>query len=191
MNVREAFDVDSLKRRLLPESSVKEAGKTGLSVAAVAIIIDPKKEGGSVLLIRRTERQGDPWSGQIAFPGGHKAPTDQTSLETAHREAWEEVGIQLSEHELLGAFPLVYSRSREVEVSPFVFQLRHDVSVRKNDEVAESFWAPLSELQNIAVSKIEVQVEEGRLLVECYLYRGHTIWGMTFRIMNSLLGRES
>lgn len=174
---------------MLPESSVMESGKIGPPVAAVAVIIDPKNEGGSVLLIRRTERQGDPWSGQIAFPGGHKTPTDRTFLETVVREAWEEVGIQLREHEILGVLPLVYGHSRRVAVAPFAFQLKHEISVQRNEEVAESFWAPLSVLQNIAVNQSEVQVEEGRLVVDCYIYRGHTIWGMTFRIINSLLGR--
>jgi len=141
-------------------------------------------------MIKRTEREGDPWSGQMAFPGGHKAPGDQTFLETAVREAQEEVGIRLREHELLGVLPLVSARSRRVSVAPFVFQLKRDVLVRSNEEVAESFWVPLSRLERIEVSKTEVKVEEGNLNVDSYIYNGHAIWGLTFRIINILLGRE-
>lgn len=187
--MRDGFDIESLKRRLLPEGLLLKSGKLGLPVAAVAIIINPKDQGGSVLLIKRTERQGDPWSGQMAFPGGHKAENDQTFLETAVREAREEVGIQLREHELLGVLPLVYTRSRHVVVAPFVFQLKTDVRIQLNEEVAESFWAPLSELEEVKVSKSEVHVEEGNLTVDSYIYRGHVIWGLTFRIINILVNR--
>lgn len=175
---------------MLTESPVLESDKIGTPVASVAIIINPRLQGGSVLLIRRTERQGDPWSGQMAFPGGHKAPIDPTLLDTAVREGWEEVGIQLRDHEILGVLPLVQARTFRVVVAPFVFQLKADVVVRTNQEVAESFWAPLSDLQKIALKKSEVQAEGGKLVVDSYVYRGHVIWGLTFRIINILLERK-
>ncbi len=182
------FDFESLRRRL-PKDPRPELNE-GPPVASVAIIINPKDRAGSILLIKRTERQGDPWSGQMAFPGGHKASDDRDFLETAVREAREEVGIELREHELLGLLTLVYTRSRQVQVAPYVFQLKADVIVRSNEEVAESFWIPLSVLEKIEASKTEVKVEEGNLTVDAYIYRGHVIWGLTFRIINILLGRS-
>src|SRR5208337_658874 len=104
--------------------------------AAVAVIIDPQHEG-SMLLIQRTEREGDPWSGQIAFPGGHKASGDRTLLDTAMREADEEVGIALRQHETLGALPPVRSRIRHISVAPFVFLLRVREEIQRNMEVAD------------------------------------------------------
>lgn len=142
-------------------------------------------------MIKRTEREGDPWSGQMAFPGGHKAVGDQTFLETAVREAQEEVGIQLREHELLGALPLVSARSGRVSVAPFVFQLKKNVLVRSNEEVAESFWVPLNTLSELKMNKCEVHVDDGDLTVDSYTCYGHVIWGLTFRIINILLGRET
>ena len=183
------FDIESLKGRLRREGPVPKSDK-GHPEAAVAIIINPADRGGSILLIKRTERVGDPWSGQIAFPGGHKASSDRNFLETAIREAHEEVGIDLREHELLGQLPLVFARTRRVQVAPYVFQLKAGVAVRSNDEVAESFWIPLSTVEGISVSRIEVRVEEGKLNVDAYVYLGHVIWGLTFRIINVLLGRK-
>lgn len=185
-----AFDIESLKNRLRHESSVLESMKNERPEAAVAIIIDPRHQGGSLLLIKRTEREGDPWSGQIAFPGGHKSTSDRAFLETAMREASEEVGIQLREHEVLGVLPLVYSRTRLVLVAPFVFQLKKDVIVRLNEEVAESFWAPLGDLSRIEATKSEVKVEDGRLTVNSYVFEDHVIWGLTFRIINILLSKR-
>jgi len=184
------FDVESLSQRLQPESSVVEAQKKNEPIAAVAIIIDATREGGSILLIRREEREGDPWSGQIAFPGGHSSSSDQTLLETAVREALEEVGIHLSEHALLGALPALYSRTRRILVAPFVFQLRSDAKAQLNQEVAESFWVSLKELSNISVTTSHVHVDQGELDVDSYVYDGRVIWGLTFRIINILLDRS-
>ena len=183
------FDLESLKGRLQREGSVPESGK-GHPEAAVAIIINPKDRGGSILLIKRTERVGDPWSGQIAFPGGHKASCDRNFLETAIRESREEVGIDLREHELLGYFPVVYARTRRVQVAPFVFQLRKGVIVKSNEEVAEKFLVPLSILGASEIQRTEVKVDDGKLNVEAYIYGGNTVWGLTFRIINILLNRN-
>jgi 8-oxo-dGTP pyrophosphatase MutT (NUDIX family) len=156
----------------------------------VAIIISPEDRGGSVLLIRRTERSNDPWSGQISFPGGHKSPEDQNLLQTAIREAGEEVGIQLNQHELVGSMPFVTTRSRRVQVAPFVFALKSAVTVEMNREVAEGFWAPITELNRLEVKRREVHIEEGRLEVDSYDYQGRIIWGLTFRLLNLLLDRR-
>lgn len=183
------FNLDSLRLRLLPESSVFESRETNLPTAAVAIIIDPKDQNGWVLLIKRTERKGDPWSGQVAFPGGHRSLEDRTLLETAVREAREEVGIDLHRHNMLGVLPPVHTHTRRVVVAPFVFQLKTKATVALNEEIAESFWAPFSELKQIEASKTMVHVEEGTLTVDSYIYRSHVIWGLTFRIINILLNK--
>ncbi len=183
------FDLELLRRRIR-EGSFPPESKEDQPVAAVAVIINPKDRGGSVLLIKRTERVGDPWSGQIAFPGGHKAPDDRDFLETAIREAKEEVGVELREHELFGHLPLVYARTRRVQVVPYVFELRTSAMIRPNEEVSDSFWAPLDSLNKIKATKTEVEVEEGKLSVDAYIYDEHVIWGLTFRIINILLGRQ-
>jgi len=183
------FDIESLKQRLNPTSSI-EGSKSNVPVAAVAIIIDVHRDSDSILLIKRQERVGDPWSGQIAFPGGHKSPSDGTLFDTAIRETSEEVGIELHRHVALGVLPLVYSQTRMVLVAPFVFQLNSDVAVRMNDEVAETFWVSLQELSTIRSTRSEVHVEAGTLDVDSYLLDGHVIWGLTFRIIRSLLNRS-
>lgn len=182
------FDLGPLKSRLKPETSFKNEKKRRPE-AAVAVVIDPRLEGGSLLLIKRKERQGDPWSGQIAFPGGHKSLGDTSFLETAIRESMEEVGVQLRDHEFLGGLSPMYSRARSVLVAPFVFSLKSSVNVRLNEEVEESFWVPLRELSGMDARKSEVRDQEGKLTVDSYVYEGHVIWGLTFRILNILLNR--
>lgn len=161
----------------------------GLPVASVAVIIHPRDRGGSVLLIKRTERSNDPWSGQIGFPGGHKSP-NESFLQTAIREAEEEVGIHLNEAQLLGCLPMVITLSRRVEVAPFVFKLESGVEIRANREVAESFWVPLLTLARLEVKKHSVQLDDSDVEVNCFDYQGRIIWGLTFRILNLMLGRR-
>ena len=184
----ERFDLTSLRSRLLIRLPTQP--EDNIALAGVAVVIDPDDRDGAVLLIRRTERSGDPWSGQIGFPGGHKSPSDQGLLQTAIREAEEEVGIELIQHELLGALPFVMTRSRRVRVAPFVFMLEFPVAMRINREVAESFWVPLTELTRLEPKMTEVHVDEGDLAVLSYDYQGRIIWGLTFRILNLLLNRN-
>lgn len=184
-----SFRIETLRGRLLSEASLLTS-QNALPEAAVAIIIDPKDRGSSALFIQRKERLGDPWSGQIAFPGGHKSAVDKSILETAAREVREEVGIDLSNHRLLGVLPLMRAHTRGISVAPFVFQLNSSVSVKLNDEVTESFWVPLSFLGELSTSKSEVKVEKGKLAVDSYIYEGHIIWGLTYRIVNMLLARS-
>ena len=179
-----AFDLNSLKLRLTQQIPPPNA-----SAAAIAIIID-SRQIASVLLIRRVERQSDPWSGQIAFPGGHKSQVDRTLLETAIRETKEEVGIKLETRRLLGILPSLPTHTRRVQVTPFVFNLANETRLKPNCEVAETFWACLTDLMQIEPMSSEVKTDGKRLRVESYVYRGHIIWGLTFRILNLLLNKE-
>ena len=184
------FNIELLRRRLLPADTDLESKRDHPPDAAVAVIIESFRTDTSLLLIRRTERNGDPWSGQIAFPGGHKTSSDRSFLETAIRESNEEVGISLKKHAVLGVLPLVYARSHRIRVAPFVFQLKTSVEIRPNMEVANTFWVPVNELANSPVIKSKVRDEEGELVADSFIYRENLIWGLTFRIINLLLGSE-
>ena len=180
------FNLNSIRARLLQPPT---ESNSGLPVAAVAVIINPNIEGTSFLLIRRSERANDPWSGQIAFPGGRKSSTDRSLQETAIRETEEEVGIRLNDHAFLGQLPIVTARTRRMRVLPTVFELTSPVSIRINAEVSEAFWVPSSELEKLEIQNREVRVEGGTLTVPSYEYNGRVIWGLTFRILNILLDR--
>jgi 8-oxo-dGTP pyrophosphatase MutT (NUDIX family) len=184
------FDLKLIKARLIHEMPEPEIG-SDLPVAAVAVIIGPSSRGGAVLLIRRRERGDDPWSGQIAFPGGRKSLADRDLLETAIREAMEEVGVQLKDHELLGHLPIVATRTRPMRVLPVIFQLKSEISIHANTEVTETFWVPISDLEKLEIGNTEVKVGKGSLTVPSYEYEGHVIWGLTFRILNLLINRRT
>src|SRR6186713_2279177 len=109
--------------------------------AAVALVLAPSSAGEatlSLLLVRRSEREGDPWSGHMALPGGHAHPEDADLLHTARRETLEEVGVDLAGAELLGQLDDVSPmRSSDMAVRPFVFWAPFQQPATLSAEVAE------------------------------------------------------
>ncbi|HYP89073.1 MAG TPA: CoA pyrophosphatase [Polyangiaceae bacterium] len=160
--------------------------------AAVAVVLAPSGAPGgalSLLLMRRSEREGDPWSGHMALPGGHAHRADADLLHTARRETLEEVGIDLSDAELLGALDDVSPmRSSEIAVRPFVFALAALREVALSDEVAEALWVPLDSLASGALKRTtDVIVRGATLRVPAHIIEERVVWGMTFHVLERFL----
>jgi len=117
--------------------------------AAVAMILAGDGDALEVLFIERARHPSDPWSGQMAFPGGRVDPEDADARATALRETLEEVGVDLAGAELLGrlddrdASP---GRVGALVLSAFVFRLPERVPLAWNHEVRSAFWVPLAVL---------------------------------------------
>lgn len=191
-------DLGAIRGRLKDRHATRYAG-VARKRAAVAAVLRPV--GGisgqlmpletEVLLIRRADREGDPWSGQMAFPGGHMDPGDPDMLATALRETREEVGLDLGQHELIGALdehPATYQGVFiGMVIAPFVFALKHDVELRPNHEVASVIWAPLGQM---ARGELNVEHELSRngeiLRLPAFGVGPHVVWGLTHRMLQSL-----
>src|SRR5213079_3564141 len=139
------------------------------------------------LFIHRAVRAGDTWSGQIAFPGGRREPTDPDLLTTAIRETLEEVGVDLSGAERLGVLDDLYPRTPvlpPVVVRPFVFALARRAALVPSDEVQRAFWLPLGRLSEPGVRREVTLTLRGAVRVlPAYVVDGEMIWGMTERIL--------
>lgn len=160
--------------------------------AAVAILIAP--DDAHVLLMQRATRVGDPWSGHISLPGGGFHPTDGDLRATAMRETLEEVGVALDPHAYLGALAPLHpynSGPAGVEVTPFVFAARGDApQPRLGSEAVGAFWFPLARAL-AGDFDAEYRFERGgqTMTFPSWRYDGHTIWGLTWRILTQLVGR--
>lgn len=158
--------------------------------AAVAMVLTPGADGVDLLLIKRAVVAGDPWSGQIALPGGRRDPSDGHLFETAQREAREETGIELAEGDLIGELDDLRPRTPTlppVVVRPFVFGLPDRPTIRQNAEVDHHLWVSLSTLKSSAQSR-EVVVRGQTLEVPAYVIGPHVVWGMTWRIISPIIG---
>ncbi len=158
--------------------------------AAVAVVLTPGAAGGvDLLLIKRAVVKGDPWSGQIALPGGRRDPADEHLLATARRETREETGIDLAQTALLGELDDLFPRTPTlppVVVRPFVFGLDERPDVAENSEVDLHVWASLTRLKSSAQSR-EVMVRGQALEVPAYVIGPHVVWGMTWRIITPII----
>jgi 8-oxo-dGTP pyrophosphatase MutT (NUDIX family) len=120
--------------------------------AAVALLLRPGgEEGPEVLFIERARRQGDPWSGHMALPGGRVDPQDATPRHAAERETLEEVGIRLNGAERLGRLDDMQghrvSGVPSIVVSAFVYHVPRPDPIVINHEVERAFWFPVAGLQ--------------------------------------------
>lgn len=162
--------------------------------AAVALILTPTEPAGtgiSLLLVRRAAREGDPWSGHMALPGGHADPGDVDLLQTAQRETLEEVGIDLSGAAMLGQLDDISPlRSSDIAVRPFVFWLSAPLPLTLSDEVAEALWVPLDSLASLKSAR-EVAVRGATLRVPAYVVDERVVWGMTFHLLERFLAEVS
>ena len=147
-----AFDalIDRLPPRLEPVDAPIAAGD-GVIHAAVALLLrrSPKEAasvgGAEILFIKRSVREGDPWSGHIAFPGGRAEPGDRSLADVAVREVSEEVGIDIrGGGRILGRLPMVEPVSRllpPVAVTPFLVVAPDGAAARPDqEEVEDAFW---------------------------------------------------
>jgi len=161
--------------------------------AAVAVILREGAAGLEILFIRRAEHPGDPWSGQIAFPGGRAEPGDADLRVTAIRETAEEIGLDLVAHaEPLGALDEVRAMARmrpmNLAIAPFVFRLvGNSPDLNLSPEVYSVHWLPLEELLRPDRRSLMDYVHQGTALqFPCLRIEGLVIWGLTFRMFSSL-----
>jgi len=161
------------------------------SPAAVALILLEGPQGLETLLIRRAERADDPWSGQVALPGGRRDPADADLLGTAIREAHEETGVDLSAAERLGVLDDLYPRISTlppVVVRPFVFALASRPTLVPGVEAARVFWLPLARLTQRGVRRdLTLAVRGVERTFPAYVMDETVIWGMTERILSPFL----
>jgi 8-oxo-dGTP pyrophosphatase MutT (NUDIX family) len=174
-------------------SPVAAEEEEGVRKAAVALIFRlGENDVLELLFIKRAEYEGDPWSGQIAFPGGRAEERDASLAETAIRETREETGIDLArEGMMVGRLDDLRPRAVRlpaIMVRPFVALLDRSAPLVLSSEVALSFWLPFAALTRAeawhddTVSASGIQID-----ARVFRHQEHVIWGMTERILAQLL----
>jgi 8-oxo-dGTP pyrophosphatase MutT (NUDIX family) len=169
-----------------------DAPLPGMRRAAIAVVLVELERGCDVLLIERAIREGDPWSGHMALPGGHADPADADLAATAERETLEEVGLDLREvAERIGQLSdYAPARGVPIGVRPFVYLLQARPTLTLSAEVEQAIWVPIAPLrageQRTTFSFVR---GEQSLKFPAWDISGHVVWGLTYRVLDELFAR--
>ncbi len=188
--VHDDFTLEGLIARLRTHTAPPESPALSASVAVVLRAPSPDREA-EVLFIERAVREGDPWSGHMAFPGGRR-DAHETPFETALRETREELSLDLAAdaHYLtrLDDVPvLIRSHQVDMRVAPFVFALHRDAPLTPNREVADTLWHPLGALargEHRGTFPFTWQGTEHAL--PCHRVGERVVWGLTYLMLEGL-----
>jgi 8-oxo-dGTP pyrophosphatase MutT (NUDIX family) len=186
--------IDRLSVRLTPDGP-RPLGDGGRR-AAVSVVLHDAPAGPEVLLMKRAERVGDPWSGHISLPGGRHEPYDPDLLATAIRETHEELQIDLATTRYLGQLDPLHPRSagpNGIEVTPFVFTTETALATTCGAEALSAFWLPLEMATSGELDGTHTY-PGSTMSFPSWTYEGHVIWGLTLRILidvMSIAKRES
>lgn len=172
--------------------------------AAVALVL----RRDEVLLVRRALRAGDPWSGDMALPGGRRGPDDIDAIATAIRETREEVGLELARAEVRGALRPVYTVAPArlelpwigrvpawpMRVSPIVFALddARAAATIATHEVTAARWVPLATLRDPrrrTTRRWRPSLLGRRITVAAPAWDldGDVVWGLTYMMLGRFL----
>ncbi len=148
--------------------------------AAVALLLRMVDKELEVFLVKRVESTSDPWSGNIALPGGKRTPNDKDLKQAVVRETLEETSIDLLDHcRFLGVLETLISAPRpEMKVLPFVVLVEHKPTVRLNYELDSFAWISLGRLiQNRTWVKFSFGEHAA------YIVGDIVVWGLTYRVL--------
>ena len=170
--------IEKLSRVLKPVSEGQDAD------AAVALLLKPRDQDLKVLIVKRVENPVDPWSGQMALPGGKRDAKDQDLKQTVVRETLEETNINLLDRcRFLGLMETLRSTRRpEMKILPFVVLLEYEPSIKLNEELEGFVWISLEELVQ---HKDTVKFSFGEF--PAYVVGNSVIWGLTCRILEKFV----
>jgi len=162
--------------------------------AAIALVLRPSDAGEpELLMIKRAEIEGDPWSGHIACPGGRMDPTDRDLEQTAIRETWEETGVDLArDGRILGTLDDISPRTPTLPpiiIRPFVAVVKPEITIVESPEVAEVFWVPLAAIRETAAwgTGFVTIGGAGEREVDVFRHGDYTVWGLTHRALTQFL----
>ncbi len=133
----------------MPEHSA-ERSFTDRQPALAAVLLPLVMRDELTLLLTERSTNLSTHSGQIAFPGGRTDDTDHDAVDTALREAQEEISLSRDHVEVLGTLPTYVTGSAFI-VTPVVALVQPGFTLQPNPgEVADVFEVPLAYLMNPA-----------------------------------------
>ena len=157
--------------------------------SAVLIPLIRKGEDIQIILTQRSNNLPS-HAGQISFPGGKVDTKDESPVDTAYREANEEIGLSREEIEHLGYLDITTTGTNFM-ILPVVASISNNfIPKLNNDEVESLVYLPLNyiaDTNNLKLMNREINGEDRTFFV--YEYDSYFIWGATARLLKALSER--
>lgn len=143
-------------------------------------------DGGEGILFTRRSDDLPRHAGQVSFPGGRSEKGDDSLLDTALRELYEEVGVPRDEVTVIGRLDDIPTTTG-YSIRPFVGRIPYPYDFKiQEEEVDTLIFAPVSELTHPSIYESRV-IEDRDLKIHYFHYSDYTIWGATAQILVQLL----
>ena len=175
-------------RQALSQRQKRRITDANRVLSAVLVPIYQKQGEYYILFTQRTEKVKD-HKGQISFPGGAYEEKDGRLVNTALREAAEEIGLMPGDAEVLGELDDTATIGSGYIISPFVAAIPWPYQFKLDEwETDEIIEVPISALLDKDCVRQETDVLDGQVIpAYFYHYQGKVIWGATARILNQFL----
>ena len=152
-----------------------------------------RSQMGELHIVMILRKPGGVHGGQIAFPGGKHDPEDDTMLDTALREAREELGLVVPREDILAELPMEQTRTTGYRVFPYVAR----ITVPERWQIAER---EIAEIVDVRLSDLVAHGAHDRMIdrfptwqkaeqVSYYRIGEHRLWGLSYRILHPIIPR--
>jgi len=159
-------------------------------ISAAVLLPITERDGGPHILFTKKSAAVPHHKGQFSFPGGVVEERDASRVETALREAWEEIRLPATAVEVLGLLDDTETRATPFIITPVVGVVTERVDfVPDGREIERVLEVPLATLADPAIFHSETWMRDGeRHVVHFYqVSPGDVVWGATARILKQLL----
>ena len=191
------YDLEAFSERLQAHRARRLPGRHWVVRCGVVLLIAERGPGAdatpALLMMRRAERAGDPWSGQVSFPGGRVQPDDADTRAAALRELSEETGLRpdasfMPVGRLSDLLTREHGRHRPMVVTPYVYRVPRALAVAPSEEAARLWWEPLATLVDPERQRSQVWRVAGLPLpFPAIEVGGARLWGLSLMMVKELV----
>ena len=162
-------------------------------IDAAVLIPVYRSPDGELHIVMILRNPGGVHGGQIAFPGGKHDPEDETMLDTALREVREELGLIVERNDVLAELPMEQTRTTGYRVFPFLARIavpdRWQIAEREITEIVDVKLTDLTRRDAHDKMIGRFPTWEKAQQVSFYRIGEHRLWGLSYRILQPVLGR--
>jgi 8-oxo-dGTP pyrophosphatase MutT (NUDIX family) len=162
-------------------------------IDAAVLIPVYRSDDGQLHIVMVLRNPGGVHGGQIAFPGSKHDPQDETMLDTALRESREELGVTVSQDDVLAELPMEQTRTTGYRVFPYLAR----ITVPERWQIAER---EIAEIVDVKLSDLTRPGAHDKMIdrfptwskaeqVSFYQVGRHRLWGLSYRILQPLIPR--